>query len=251
MTQETQPPPDPSPPETTKQKQNGWIRKVIVLCAVAALVVIAWIRFEDALSLQSLAQKEGEFRQYQADHPALVYGLAFTIYVASTSLSLPGATAMTLIVGWFFGFWPALLLVSFASTTGATLAFTFSRYLLHDSIQNRFGSRLKSFNEALKKEGAFYLFTLRLIPLVPFFVINLVMGLTPIKTSTFWWVSQLGMLPGTAVFVYAGSSVPSLQTLADKGAGGILSPQLLAAFILLGLFPITIKKIMSRFHPAS
>ncbi len=174
----------------------------------------------------------------------LVYGVAFTTYVAVTGLSIPGATVLTLAYGWFFGFWRGLLIVSLASTLGATLAFLLARFLLRDAVQSRFGDRLKTFNEALKREGAFYLFTLRLIPLVPFFVLNLVMGLTPIKTLTYWWVSQLGMLPGTALFVYAGSSVPDLATLADKGTSGILTPNVLIAFALLGIFPLAVKHIM-------
>ena len=122
---------------------------------------------------------------------------------------------MTLVIGWFFGFWRALLVVSFASTAGATLAFLLSRYFLRDSIQNRFGGQLKKFNESLDREGAFYLFTLRLIPAVPFFVINVVMGLTKIRTGTYWWVSQVGMLAGTCVYVYAGTTIPSLNQIAD------------------------------------
>jgi len=135
-------------------------------------------------------------------------------------------------------------LVSFASTAGATVAFLLSRYLFRDALQSRFGDRLAGFNAALESEGAFYLFTLRLIPAVPFFVINVVMGLTPLKTRTFWWVSQLGMLPGTVVYVSAGASVPSLQVLAERGVGGVLSPQLFAAFIALGLFPLIVKSVM-------
>ena len=158
---------------------------------------------------------------------------------------------MTLVIGWYFGFARGLILVSFASTAGATLAFLLSRYFLRDTIQNKFGDKLASFNESLKREGAFYLFSLRLIPAVPFFVINVVMGLTPVKTPTFWWVSQLGMLPGTAVFVYAGSQFPDLKTLAEKGPGGILTPQLIAAFVVLGLFPLVVKKLMAKLSPST
>ncbi|MEM9409970.1 MAG: VTT domain-containing protein, partial [Planctomycetota bacterium] len=129
---------------------------------------------------------------------------------------------------------------------GATIAFLMSRYFLRDSIQNRFGERLNTFNESLEREGGFYLFTLRLIPAIPFFVINLVMGLTPMRTWTYWWISQLGMLPGTIVFVFAGSSVPSLQELAEQGVGGIVNVQILIAFILLGLFPLGIKWMIGR-----
>jgi uncharacterized membrane protein YdjX (TVP38/TMEM64 family) len=153
---------------------------------------------------------------------------------------------LTLLFGWYFGFWRGLVLVSFASTAGATVAFFLSRYFFRDTIQKRFGDRLTAFNKALEREGAFYLFTLRLIPAIPFFVINVVMGLTPIRPRTYWWVSQVGMLPGTAVFVYAGSTVPNLTTLAEKGVGGILSPQLIVAFVLLGIFPLIVKKVMQR-----
>lgn len=220
--------------------------KILVLIAVVGLAVFGYVKYGNALSLENLATKESALRDYQLNNPILVIGIAFAIYVAVTGLSLPGAAVLTLVVGWFFGFWQALLMVSFASTSGATLAFLISRFLLRHSIQTKFGERLKGFNEALEREGAFYLFTLRLIPAVPFFVINLVMGLTPIRTATFWWVSQVGMLPGTAVFVYAGSQFPSLQTLAEKGAKGILTPQLFVAFVLLGLFPFAVKKIMAK-----
>jgi len=158
---------------------------------------------------------------------------------------------LSLVYGWYFGFVPALVLVSFASTAGATVAFLTSRYLLRDSVHSKFGARLNSFNAHLEAEGAFYLFTLRLIPLVPFFVINLVMGLTPVKARTYWWVSQLGMLPGTAVYVYAGSRVPNLIELAEKGAAAVFSAsqllQLGIAFGLLGLFPLCVKSALSYF----
>ena len=134
---------------------------------------------------------------------------------------------------------------------GATLAFLLSRFLFRDFIQGRFGERLDSFNQSLEREGPFFLFTLRLVPAVPFFVINAVMGLTPIKTTTFWWVSQLGMLAGTVVFVYAGSSVPSLQTLAEERINAVFTPrqftQILLAFVLLGTFPLAVRWGMKLF----
>jgi uncharacterized membrane protein YdjX (TVP38/TMEM64 family) len=225
--------------------------KILVLLAIVGIAAVGYAKFGSTLTLENLATKESSLRDYQSNNPVLVIGIAFAIYIAVTGLSLPGAAVLTLVIGWFFGFWQALIMVSCASTAGATLAFLISRFLLRDSIQSKFGDRLNGFNEALEREGAFYLFTLRLIPAVPFFVINLVMGLTPIRTGTYWWVSQIGMLPGTAVFVYAGSQFPSLQTLAEKGAQGILSPQLVIAFILLGLFPIAVKKIMANYKPAN
>lgn len=230
-----------SPPN--ESKPSGFpIGKIILLVSVLAAFGVCFYYFRDLLSLQALADRESDFRAYQKDNPFVVYGIAFIVYVVVTGLSLPGAAILTLLMGWLFGFLGGLVLVSFASTSGASIAFLLSRYLMRDTIQNKFGKRLKSFNDALAKEGAFYLFSLRLIPLVPFFVINVVMGLTPIKLKTYWWVSQIGMLPGTAAYVYAGYSVPSLQKFADDGLSGIVSPQLLAAFVILGLFPIVVKK---------
>jgi len=225
-------------------------KKLLVLLGVAGLIIVAFVFFRDALNIENLASREAELKQFQQDNPILVYGAALLVYVVVTGLSLPGAAGMTLVYGWYFGFLRAVVLVSFASTMGATVAFLLSRFLFRDALQKRFGDRLKTFNEALDREGAFYLFTLRLIPAVPFFVINVVMGLTGLPTRTFWWVSQLGMLAGTMVFVYAGSQVPNLQTLAEEGAKAVFSTgqltQITIAFVVLGLFPITVKKIMNR-----
>ena len=225
--------------------------RIVVLLLLAATAGIGFWLFGDELTLSKLATREAAFRQYQTNHPVLIYLVAFGIYVTVTGLSFPGATPMTLLMAWLFGFWPALILVSVGSTTGATVAFLLSRYLFQQAIAKRFGERLDKFNAALQREGAFYLFTLRLIPAVPFFVINAVMGLTPVSVRTYWWVSQLGMLPGTAVYVYAGSRVPNLQALADKGINAIFTTsqitQILSAFVLLGLFPLIARGLMKRF----
>lgn len=213
--------------------------------------------------LNYLVTWETHAESYRNTHPVAVYTIAFLLYVLVTGLSLPGAAALTIVYGWFFEFAPALILVSFASTSGATLAFLMSRYLLRETIQERFGSRLQSLNEVLEKEGATYLFTLRLIPAVPFFILNLLMGLTPIRAHTFWWISQLGMLPGTAVFTYAGHSFPDLgaiqKAVNEHGFSGLLTDSgseinlanLLAALILLGLFPVALKFVMKRFRKAT
>jgi len=202
------------------------------------------------LTLSRMALREAAFRQYQQEHPTLVYFVAFAIYVTVTGLSLPGATGMTLLTAWLFGFWRALLVVSLASTAGATVAFLFSRYLFRDLLVRRFGDRLTTFNSSLDKDGPFYLFTLRLIPAVPFFVINAVMGLTLIRVLTFSWVSLLGMLPGTMVYVYAGSRVPALQQLAEKGVYSIFSPgqmiEILIALALLGIAPWVGRELIGR-----
>ncbi|MBI2478118.1 MAG: TVP38/TMEM64 family protein [Planctomycetia bacterium] len=224
--------------------------KFTLLVLVGSVIAVAYFQFGDALAPTRLAERETELRQYQAEHPLLVYGIAFCAYVLVTGFSLPGASGMTLIYGWYFGFWQGVPLVSFGSTAGATVAFLLSRYLVRETIQNRFGARLMGFNQALDREGAFYLFTLRLIPAVPFWMINLVMGLTPIRTRTYWWVSQLGMLPATIVFVYAGSSLPDLKTFANEGINAVLSrrqlAQIVVAFALLGIFPLIVRNVMQR-----
>ncbi|MEM6692800.1 MAG: TVP38/TMEM64 family protein, partial [Planctomycetota bacterium] len=215
--------------------------------AIAAIAGAAYWAYGDAISLESLAAQESSLRDFQVSHPILVSIVALGIYVAVTGFSLPGAAVLTLAFGWYFGWPQALVLVSFASTVGATVAFLLSRTLLRDSIEQRFGDRLESFNDSLRREGAFYLFTLRLIPAVPFFVINVVMGLTPMKARTFWWVSQLGMLPGTLVYVYTGSTFPTLRAIAENGPAGIVTAPMLAGFVALGLFPLIAKRVIRFF----
>ena len=239
-----------------KETSQSTIRKLLVFVLLVLSVGLLYWQFGDLLNLDYLAREESRLRTFQANHPMVVYGLAFLVYILVTGLSLPGAAVLTLVYGWYFGFLSGFILVSFASTTGATLAFLLSRFLFRESVETRFNSNLKTFNESLGKEGPFFLFTLRLIPAVPFFVINAVMGLTPIRVVTFWWVSQVGMLPGTAVYVYAGASVPNLRTLADKGVSAVFTTNQLTqfgiAFALLGLLPVCIRygiKWMNRHTP--
>jgi pyruvate/2-oxoglutarate dehydrogenase complex dihydrolipoamide dehydrogenase (E3) component/uncharacterized membrane protein YdjX (TVP38/TMEM64 family) len=218
------------------------IKKALLLVIIAALIASYFVfDLGQYFSLGYIKEQQSAFDALYQDNPALILGGFFALYVIVTALSLPGAAIMTLAAGALFGFWIALALVSFASSAGATLAFLASRFLFHDTVQNRFGERLKKLNEGVKKEGAFYLFTLRLVPVVPFFIINLVMGLTPIKARTFYWVSQVGMLAGTAVYVNAGTQLGQIDSL-----GGLLSPELLGAFVLLGIFPWIAKAIMAR-----
>lgn len=235
--------------------RSGGAKKLALLIAVAGAIGIGYVLLRDVLTLDALATQEARLRELQLQHPIVSYVAAFALYATVTGLSLPGATGLTLVFGWFFGLVRGVILVSFASTTGATLAFLLSRYLFRESIQNRFGDRLAKFNEAFARDGSFFLFTLRLIPAVPFFIINVVMGLTPISTRSYWWVSQLGMLPGTVVYVYAGSSVPSLQLLADDGLGAVFSAgqitPLVIAFALLGLFPLCARWTIRYFSKRS
>ncbi|MEW5249595.1 TVP38/TMEM64 family protein [Microbulbifer discodermiae] len=216
--------------------------KKIILLTVIVILGVAFFAFDlnQWLTLESLKQGQEQFAAWQSQSPLLV-GLLFTLfYILITGLSLPGAAIMTLAAGALFGLLWGTVIVSFASSIGATLAFLVSRYLLHDWVQNRFGERLQAINRGVAQEGAFYLFALRLVPLFPFFVVNILMGLTKIRTWTFYWVSQLGMLIGTIVYVNAGT-----QLVQIKSVGDILSPGLVASFVLLGLFPLLAKKFLN------
>ena len=214
--------------------------KLIVLALIAAALV-AFFAFDLGrfLSLDYFKGQQEAFAAFVADKPLQAAGIFFAIYVVVTALSFPGAAILTLVAGALFGLLWGTVIVSFASSIGATLAFLASRFLLKDWVQAKFGDKLKPINEGVAKEGAFYLFALRLVPAFPFFVINLVMGLTPIKTRTFYWVSQVGMFAGTVVYVYAGTQLARITSLK-----GILSPGLLLAFILLGIFPFIAKRIV-------
>jgi len=222
-------------------------KKLLVAALFGLTAVTGYVQLSDILTLEYLATQEEALRNTQRLHPGLTALVAIVVYVTVTGLSIPGATVLSLLIGWFFGWLRGVILVSFASTAGATLAFLLSRYLFRTALQVKFSERLGLFNEALKREGPFFLLTLRLIPAVPYFVINVVMGLTPLKTSTFWWVSQLGMLPGTIVTLYAGSSMPTLAELAERGTRGILSFRMVAALTLLGMFPLLIRTTLSKF----
>ncbi|MCE2989910.1 MAG: FAD-dependent oxidoreductase [Nitrosomonadaceae bacterium] len=212
---------------------------LVVIAVVAALVAFFAFDLGRFLSLDYIKSQQAAISAAYQAHPWQTAAIYFAIYVAVTALSLPGAAIMTLVGGALFGLVTGVVLVSFASTIGATLAFFVARFVLRDSFQARFGDKLKSFNDGVAKEGAFYLFTLRLVPAFPFFVINVVMGLTTMKAWTFFWVSQVGMLAGTIVYVNAGTQLAQLTSLK-----GILSPGIIGAFVLLGLFPIIAKKII-------
>ena len=205
--------------------------------AIGAFVALDLGRY---LNFEQLKASQAGFAQLHAQHPLTVAAVYFLIYVLATALSIPGAVIITLAGGAVFGLWQGLLLVSFASTIGATLAFLASRFVLREWVEARFGQRLADINAGVDKEGAFYLFTLRLIPVVPFFLINLLMGLTRMKTGTFYVASQIGMLAGTAVYVNAGTQLAQLDSVQ-----GILSPALLGSFVLLGLFPLIARRIVA------
>ena len=235
----------PAPATDRLQTHTGIVvsfRKIFLLAVVAlGIAAFFFLDLGRFLSLDYLKQSQTRFEALYAAEPLKVSLAYFALYVVATALSFPGAAIITLAGGAIFGLWWGTLLVSFASSLGATLAFLVSRFVLRDSIEAKFGSRLAEINRGIEKDGAFYLFTLRLIPVVPFFVINLVMGLTKMKAITFYWVSQIGMLAGTLVYVNAGTQLAQIDSLQ-----GILSPALLGSFVLLGVFPLIAKWIVEQ-----
>ncbi|WP_163575411.1 FAD-dependent oxidoreductase [Halomonas faecis] len=217
-------------------------KRRLLLVLVIGLVVTAFFfsGAHEAMTLDNLKAEQARFQAWLASDPVTVIGAFFAIYVVMAALSLPGATLLTVLGGALFGLGWGLLIISFASTLGATLAASIARTLLRTPLERRFAVQLERINAGMRREGAFYLFTLRLIPIFPFFVINLVMGLTRMRLWTFYWVSQLGMLPGTAVFVNAGRELGDLESLS-----GILSPGLIASFALIGLFPWVARAVVA------
>ncbi|MDE3026939.1 MAG: FAD-dependent oxidoreductase [Paracoccaceae bacterium] len=208
--------------------KKPYVFAILILAVVAAIFLI----HRQSLDLEALRVRVQDIADWRAQKPVLVAALFFASYVAVTALSLPLATWLTLAAGALFGFLPGLVLVSFASTIGATLAFLVARYLLRDWVEARLGARARQIDEGLTRDGAFYLFTLRLIPAVPFFAVNLLMGLTRMRTARFYLISQVGMLAGTVVYVNAGTRLGALTSVS-----GIVSPGLLASFALLAVFP--------------
>ncbi|MFZ8200083.1 FAD-dependent oxidoreductase [Alteromonas portus] len=216
--------------------------KKIALLGVIAAAIFSFFYFDlnSYLTLQGMKDSLDTFQAQIEQNPVLSIGVFFAIYVAVTALSLPGAAILTLAAGALFGLAQGLIIVSFASSVGATLAFLVARFILRDTVRNKFKEKLKKIDEGVEKQGAFYLFTLRLVPVFPFFLINLLMGLTSLKTWTFYWVSQIGMLAGTAVYVNAGTQLAQIDNLS-----GIVSPGLIFSFVLLGIFPWIAKAIVA------
>lgn len=214
--------------------------RAVLLAAVAILIVVAWQSgWLEALTLESLKTRQAELAAWTTVHPWQAAVVFFAVYVAATGLSLPGAAILTLAAGAIFGLGRGTLIVSFASSIGATLAMLVARYLLREPLRRRYGERLRSIDAGVARDGGFYLFGLRLVPVFPFFLINLLAGLTALQTWTFYWVSQLGMLPGTLAYVFAGTQLARIES-----PGDVLSPGLLGAFALLGVLPLLLRGLM-------
>jgi len=217
-----------------------WLALILVV-----IVLGIWLDIHRFITLENFKARQAEIDAWVAGQPLLALTAYFLVYVLVAALNIPGAAVMTLIGGALFGLIQGSIIVSFASSCGATLAFLLSRYLLRDYVEQRFKGFVGRVNQGIEKDGAFYLFTLRLVPVLPFFAINMVMGLTRIRTVTYYLVSQLGMLPATLVYVNAGTQLGQLESLR-----GILSPALIGSFILLGLFPLLMRKLLSRYQSA-
>ncbi|OHY94949.1 dihydrolipoamide dehydrogenase [Vibrio rotiferianus] len=219
-------------------------KKLILGLILLATIIFLGVNFGQYLTLENAKAQQEALNAFISQNFVFAAATYFFAYIAITAFSIPGAAVVTLLGAALFGFWTSLLLVSFASTIGATIAFLSSRYLLREWVQGKFGNKLGAINEGVEKDGSFYLFSLRLIPVFPFFLINLLMGLTPMTIARFYLTSQVGMLPGTAVYLNAGTQLATIDSLS-----GIVSPTVLASFALLGLFPIIAKRVMSKIRP--
>ncbi len=217
--------------------------RIVLLVALVALIgLFFFFELQRFLTVEYLAAQRENISAFQEQNPWLVFAVFFAVYVLVTALSLPGAALLTLVAGALFGFGTGLILVSFASSLGATLAFLVARYLFGDAVRVRFQRQLAAINRGVEKDGAFYLFALRMVPLFPFFAVNLAMSVTSIGVWTFYWVSQVGMLAGTAAYVYLGAELGQIESIS-----GLLSPELVGALVLVGLFPLIAKKALDYY----
>ena len=215
------------------------MKRLALLIPVVALILAFFaLDLGRHLTLDAFQAGGETFDAWYAEHPWLVVGGYFAVFALAT-LFLPIAAPMTVVAGALFGFWEGVVIASFAAALAATLAFWLSRFILHDGVQRHFGERLNAVNAGMAKDGAFYLFSLRLVPVIPFFAINLVMGLTRIRTRTFYWVTQLGMLAGIMIYVNAGTELAEVDEVGD-----LLSPALIGSLVLLGVFPLLARKVL-------
>lgn len=224
--------------------QSGSLKRILL--AVFILVLVACYFLFDLgqyFSLEYFKASRERLQAVYSENAFMVIAAYSLIYVTATALALPAAVVLTLAGGALFGLVTGTIVVSFASSIGAAVAFVVSRYLLRDWVQKRFGDKLRKINHGIEEDGAFYLFTLRLIPVFPFFVINTVIALTPMRLFTYYWVSQIGMLPATVVYVNAGKELGRVDSLS-----GLLSPSLIFSFVVIGLFPLVVKKALGWYQ---
>lgn len=224
--------------------QAETLKRILIVAVIAGLIA-SYFLFDlgQYFSLEYLKESRERFQGLYAENTLLVLGVYFLIYVTATALALPAATVITLAGGAMFGVLVGTVVVSFASTIGAAMAFVISRYLLRDWVQAKFGDKLAKVNKGVEEDAAFYLFTLRLVPIFPFFMVNTVVALTPMRFWTYYWVSQVGMFPATVVYVNAGKELGQIDSLS-----GLLSPSLIISFTILGIFPLVVKKVLGWYQ---
>lgn len=218
----------------------------LILAGIFLALIVAFFVFDlgQMFTLENLKAQQASLNEYYLNNTILIIVLFFLVYVAVAGMGLPAAAIMTVAAGAIFGFWTGFVMVSFASTIGATIAFLLTRYLFHDAVQRKFGDKLVKLNAGIEREGAMYVFSLRLVPFIPFFVINSVLALTKLKAVTFYWASQIGMLLGTAVYVNAGTQLATVETMGD-----IVDVRIIASFLLLAAFPFIAKWLLRLIRP--
>lgn len=231
---------------------NPWLKtwgfRIALLSGLVGFIGVIYYEFSEYISLGYLATQETALRDLQSQHPIASYGIAFVIYTLLLAAGVPLCALLTILCGWLFGFVPAILLASFGSTTAGALNFLGCRYLFRDGVARLLGDTLEKFNEQLKESAAFYLFITRLIPQIPFVLVNLLMGLSPIRFKTFWWVSQTAMLPALLVFVWIGTTLPNLKTISEEGMSSVLSWQLMLSLAATGLIPLAIRFALNGYE---
>lgn len=218
----------------------------LILAGIFLALIVAFFVFDlgQMFTLENLKAQQASLNEYYSNNTILIIVMFFLVYVAVAGMGLPAAAIMTVAAGAIFGFWTGFVMVSFASTIGATIAFLLTRYLFHDAVQRKFGDKLVKLNAGIEREGAMYVFSLRLVPFIPFFVINSVLALTKLKAVTFYWASQIGMLLGTAVYVNAGTQLATVETMGD-----IVDIRIIASFLLLAAFPFIAKWLLRLIRP--
>jgi len=221
-------------------------RKLLILVVLVAILAVGWYFARQHFSLETIARQEARLRAALADHPLRSFLVGLLAYVVLTFI--PPTAGKALVFGWLFGLWQGIVLVNFGLTIAAIVMFLISRYLLRDGLRSRLGAYLVRLDSALERDGAFYLFALRMMH-APYTFLNYALGATGLQTRSFWWATQLGMLPGNALLVYAGTRIPTLQEAAEEGLSSVASPQLIVAFVLVGLFPLAARWAMRRLWP--
>jgi uncharacterized membrane protein YdjX (TVP38/TMEM64 family) len=218
-------------------------RRALIFVAFVCVLVALSLVLRRFVSLDVLIEEETRLRESLARHPWIGLGIGFLAYLVASLI--PGLAGKAMVVGWFYGFWQALIVVNIGLTIAALVTFSASRYFFHDFVASRYGRRLARVNDALEREGVTYLFAARVLH-TPFSLTNYVMGVTRIRPRSFWWATQLGILPGNILFVYAGCQVPTLEELAEQGYLSLLSPGLIVAFVALSVLPLLLRPLMRR-----